>query len=139
MSRLLSEILLVARFATTGTVATAAHFAVAFVAYGGLRVTEVAANALGFGTAVLVSFFGHYYFSFKSLDRPDVVRALGRFVVVASVAFAASNALLLGLVRLGFDWMAMIGAGLLIPAINYLAGRLWAFNRRNVNGPRYAD
>ena len=74
-----------ARFSMVGLLATGIHVAVAWLAYRGLAFAPAAANAAGFVSAFMASYFGHHHWSFRRQGNHDI--HLRRFLVVSLVAF----------------------------------------------------
>lgn len=116
-----------ARFSMVGLLATGIHVAVAWLAYRGLAFAPAAANAAGFVSAFLASYFGHHHWSFRRQGNHDI--HLRRFLVVSLVAFLTSHAITLAVTGwLGFDYgLALLAIVAVVPASTYLASRFWAF------------
>lgn len=89
-----------------------------------------AANAAGFGTAFLVSFFGHRLLSFQDAAI-GVWQSLRRFGATALLGFAVNEGVFVLLLRgLGWpSWPALITALLVAAGQTYLLSRFWAFRR----------
>jgi putative flippase GtrA len=93
-----------------------------------LGVVPLAANVAGFLVAFLVSFAGHERWSFPSVSRGRV-RALWRFLAVASFAFGANEALYWWLLRhtpLSYS-VALVLVLLVVGGMTLGLAKLWAF------------
>ena len=113
-------------FGIIGVLATLTHYGIA-VGVNTLIISNVyCANAVGYSTAVLVSYFGHSHFSFQ------VERSRTRFLkfCVASISTFIASQLVLwilqNLLALG-DNISLFIIVLTIPALSYLVNKLWVF------------
>lgn len=83
------------RFSLIGMAATLVHLLVGItLIHAGWP--PLIANVAAFGTAFLVSFAGHFGYTFSS-ESTSVAASLVRFIVVALLGFAANEAILAGL------------------------------------------
>lgn len=87
---------------------------------------DVAANLMGYGVALTLSFVMNKAWTFKSQGR--TLPELRRFLVVAGIAYAANLATVVALIRLGLDgnWAQVAG----VPPytiVFYLGSRVYAF------------
>ena len=115
------------RFGAVGIGATLTHLATAWATHHGLGLSAFAANLAGFLVAFCVSYFGHFYWSFRLKEGHG--RSLGRFLVVAVTGYALSNVVVWLVVhRWGqsFD-LALLGILMVVPTTSYVLSRLWAF------------
>jgi putative flippase GtrA len=121
------ELVLAGRFGLVGVAATAVHMLVVWLLIEASLLPTLAANLVAFLAAFGVSFAGNYYWTFQSPGSPR--RAIRRFFLISSSAFAANTILLAGLLHAG--WLpptaAAITAAAVIPLITYMASRLWGF------------
>ena len=115
------------RFTLVGLAAACVHIGIVWGLITQLGIEALLANFVAFLTAFIVSFTGQYLWTFRS-DRAWQ-SALKRFFLVSLSGFALNNIALITLLSLEFmsDSHAAILAACIIPAITYLAGRLWAF------------
>lgn len=120
-------------FGAVGVGASLVHIAVAWALISGLQSGVFAANAMGFCTAFLWSYFGHYYLTFRATGPHRA--AFGRFLAVALAGFGINNAVV-------WAWGAVMGsagilaivAGVIIAAGTvFAASNFWAF----ASGPRH--
>lgn len=112
------------RFAAVGALAAATHWVVAVAAVRLWATVPWLANTVGFTAAVLVSYAGHYWWTFGA-SRPHR-EALPRFVLVALAGFASNQALL---------WFALRFTPLpfevaLVLVLVAVAGGTWVLSRR---------
>lgn len=88
------------------------------------------ANALGFGVAFFVSFFGHRRLSFAD-HRVDAWTSLRRFAATALAGFAVNEVVFVALLR-GLHWSAwwaLVAAMAVAAGQTFVLGRFWAFRR----------
>lgn len=93
---------------------------------------DVAANLMGYGVALTLSFVMNKAWTFKSQGR--TLPELRRFLVVAGIAYAANLATVVALIRLGLDgyWAQVAG----VPPytiVFYLGSRVYAFTGHDHN------
>lgn len=122
-----------ARFGTVGLAAAATHVAVftAFIELAGL--VPLVANFIAFCIAALVSFFGHFHWTFR-LQTPAGVwqrqrTALPRFFVVALIGLALNSLAVYAVVDL-LAWPYPYAVPLMIfavPLVVFALSKLWAF------------
>lgn len=126
VTRLSGEAPYVGRYLVVGLAALALHAAVAW----SLVLTDTSvlvANALGFAAGWIVSFLGHYTFTFRA--RVPMRRAFFRFLAITVVLFVASNGIVgLGhsLAVVGDRWLPALGVAI-VPCVSYLLSRLLVF------------
>ncbi|MGV6802930.1 MAG: GtrA family protein [Ruegeria sp.] len=115
------------RFSFVGGLATLLHMAVgSTLIHAGWR--PLLANVVSFVIAFLVSFMGHYGFSFPDHSVP-IAASLRRFIVVAGTGFLINETILAGLLEFS-SFPAIFG--LIISTIaaavfTFFASRNWAF------------
>ena len=127
MTNLGKEVFRIARFGAVGLFATLVHFTVALsMKYLTGTSSVLLMNTCGFLVALVVSFFGHYHFTFSSSQI--YTHAFARFFVVALGAFAASSLciVLTSYAHLPDFWRLFFGV-LIIPIISYLANKKLVF------------
>jgi putative flippase GtrA len=118
------------RFSAIGGVATLLHISIAFLTTYMFNTPVILANTLGFLIAFVLSFTGHYRWTFSL--KGQVTQAMWRFLCVALLAFSA-NLILMHLIHLyspatvmGLRVLVSIG---IMPFVSYTLGRLWAFSQ----------
>ncbi len=119
------------RFGGVGGLATSVHVLSALVSSKVLQLSAQQANLTGFATAVLVSYFAHARFTFRS--ESSSVEQFLRFVVVAFAGLAVSSlTVALCTEKFGLSLVAaMMAVAVLVPASSFLAMRFWVFTRNN--------
>lgn len=122
------------RFGAVGGVGTLVHVAM----FSGLielfDVAPLLANLAAFCTAVGVSFFGHYHWTFADKETfhrevPRVGKAMRRFLIVSLIGLSL-NSLVVYIVDgiLGWSyWYAVVLMITAVPGIVFLLSRFWAF------------
>lgn len=121
------ELLIVFRFTIVGLLATVVHIGIATGLIAFLHIYPVAANAVAFLSAFIVSFIGHFHWSFNHGGYKK--RAFVRFFLVAVSAFALNNVVLIWLLkaRLLSDIVSTVTAVFVIPLFTFILSRFWAF------------
>lgn len=120
-------------FALVGALAALCHFTLLNFGVTRLNLAPWLANIVGFGGAFLVSFYGHYRLTFASEKHVQAalpLYALLRWAAVAVGGFLGNQALyvaLLGLWGNGYFRIAWLVATLIVAALSFLLGKLWAF------------
>jgi len=119
------------RFGVVGLSATMTHAAILWALVEFLHVRPSIATVCGFLVAFNVSYFGHYYFTFRSTEPHD--RALPGFALTAGMG-AVLNWLIF---VIGTDvlncnyWIAFAIAVGTVPIFVFLVSRRLAFERRD--------
>ncbi|GAB3330020.1 GtrA family protein [Bordetella tumulicola] len=115
-------------FVAVGCAAAVTHWLVAVTSVQWLHIPPLAANAIGWLIAFVVSFTGHYRLTFRRLAA-HWVTAARRFFLISACGFLineAAYAWLLHVTRLRYDvLLALILLGLAV--LTFLGSRLWAF------------
>jgi len=119
------------RFAIVGMAATATHVLVMIALVEAASVTPMAGNVLGFLIAVLVSFAGHFYWTFAAPDRRGQAwaGAFRKFVVVALSGLALNSLavyLVVDIYALYYYWAVAIMVTI-VPLVVFLLSKCWAF------------
>ena len=114
------------RFSAVGIASTLTYYVVA-ASLGLIGLPAYGANALGYGSGAVVSFLGHFYFTFEK--RTDHLIYLGRFIVLTVIGFILSNILVFCIVDLiGASFqIAAATIPLIVPIVTWVGGRYWAF------------
>lgn len=117
------------RFVMVGLGATLVHVAV----YAGTielsGAAPLLANALGFATAVTLSFLGHRNWTFRSAPGESGRDALMRFWGVALLGFLLNTffvQLVTGTLRWSYDW-AIPPMVAITPFVTFLLSKFWVF------------
>jgi len=118
------------RFAIVGGTATFVHACSGFIAVDAFGLNGLFANAIGFGCAWWVSFFGHHLFTFQSRANPRI--ALLRFIFHSFAMFAIAFFITaLAVNFLGFiteRFIPVVGATV-VPLISYLSSKFFVFRQ----------
>ncbi len=125
---LLSEIFTALKFSIVGVVATILHLLIALSLVTYYSVHPILANFFAFLCAFMVSFFGHFHWTFSVAIDQRV--ALIKFFAVTMTAFAINNLLLmvlLNVTNLPKQWVVAMAA-MIIPVVTFISSRLWVFN-----------
>ena len=116
-----------ARFCSVGVVATVVHIGVAMMVVAGFGVGPTFAAVIGFAAAFMVSYLGHFRFSFAVSGRyRDYVLKFG----VSSLAsfLLSTTTVWLSTTLFGIDYKPALAAlAIIVPACNYLMNRFWVF------------
>ena len=128
MQMMLAEARRITRFGIVGVAALLTHMAVAYLVLERLTGSAYAASLLGFLVAFCVSFLGHHHFTFA--EGQGYAKTLPRFLAVAVSGFLASLVVLNAVAAYGLPkTVSLMLSILVIPALTYVAARLWAFAR----------
>lgn len=118
------------RFGLVGTLVTGSY---ALVTYSGVRylyLSPQGANLLGCFVAIVLSYTGQKYFTFRSARGHRV--ELPRFLVVCVLAVLASSASVACAQGAGLDYrIGILGAAIVIPLCNFVVLNLWVFATRD--------
>jgi len=116
------------RFGSIGALATIVHWLIAVAAIEVHSIPPLVANVLGWLSAFTVSFFGHFWFTFRGHGAP-MGQSVTRFACVSVLGFAMSTGTFALLIRINPNlygtWLML--TLLTVAAVTYLLGRRWAF------------
>ena len=107
------------RFALVGIAATLVHLTIVWSVIRAGLAPPFLANLIAFLIAFVVSFSGHYYWTFKT--RLPRHHAAARFFLIAVTGFAFNSFVLILIVRQDWmapEWAAVIST-LFVPAITF--------------------
>jgi putative flippase GtrA len=122
-----------ARFGAVGLAATATHAVMfaGFIEFVGLA--PLVANFAAFGIAVLVSFLGHFHWTFRSQTaahgRQQQRAAFVRFAQVALAGLALNSLaviLIVNLLALPYLYALILMVGV-VPLVVFAMSKFWAF------------
>ena len=117
-------------FISTGVLAGLTHWAalLMLVEYAGLA--PLLANIAAWACAFVVSFTGHFRFTFA--DRsPQAWRGAWRFLMVSAIGFLINEAVFAGLLALHVHYALAIVAAMALAAVStYILSANWAFNSK---------
>ena len=133
MNPLLRLALQYARFGTVGIAAAAVHVLMFTASIELAGLAPLVANFVAFAVAVVVSFFGHFRWTFRGHTAGDgwerQCAAFSRFVIVALTGFALNSLAVYVVVNL-LAWpyyyaiILMIAA---VPPLVFALNKFWAF------------
>jgi putative flippase GtrA len=126
-SGLAEELWRLARFFAVGTIATIVHIGVAMIVVAAAGANPTVGAMIGFVAAFMVSYFGHFRFSFAASGRYRDY--LLKFAVSSLASFLLSTAAVwVATAILGIDYKpALIALAIIVPVCNYLVNRFWVF------------
>lgn len=115
------------RFGLVGITATATHITTVLVLVEWSNWGPLWANLFAFLLAVLVSFEGHYHWTFKA--SPPYTSAFPKFLVIALLGLGLNQTILFSVVSLlALDYRLGLAAVIIVvPSITFMANKLWAF------------
>lgn len=117
----------VARFVTVGVIATGVHGVALYMLVENILLEPLVANSFAFLSAVVVSYVGHYRWTYNANSRH--AHTFLKFFTLASMGFAM-NALIMEVTVNTIGLHYLIGfliIVLTIPAATYIVGRYWVF------------
>lgn len=123
------NMLQVMRYGLVGICAASTHGLVAMALFHVLALQPTLSNFAGFMSGAMISYFGSYYFTFKSTDGHR--RSIPRFALVWIIGIAINVGLfqtLLSLYAVPFALNVFI-AIVLTPIAQYLMLKFWAFKQ----------
>jgi putative flippase GtrA len=126
-SGLAEEFWRLARFSAVGAIATVAHIVVAMIVVAAAGANPTVGAMIGFVTAFMISYFGHFRFTFAASGRYRDY--LLKFAVSSLASFMLSTAAVwVATAILGIDYKpALIALAIIVPLCNYLVNRFWVF------------
>jgi putative flippase GtrA len=126
-SGLVGEFWRLARFSVVGGLATVVHIGVAMAAVAAAGASPTVGTMIGFVTAFLFSYIGHFRFTFAAPGRYRDY--LLKFAVSSLASFVLSTGAVWGATAiLGIDYKpALIALAIIVPVCNYLVNRVWVF------------
>lgn len=123
----------VAQFGAVGLSAAVTHVAIFSALLEFEIMPPVAANTVGFAVAFLVSFFGHFKFTFgaqtKDLDRAGQRAAFAKFIAVALIGYLL-NTLAVYLIIDVYNLHYLFSVAVMltvVPAVVFAISKFWAF------------
>lgn len=125
-------LLQVLKFGSVGLAATLTHVGLFVLAVETLGLAPLAANVAAFSVAVLVSFAGHFHWTFRpppDEDRREWTGALARFIAVALFGLTLNSLLVyvtVNMLHLPYLVAAALMASV-VPVFLFLLSRFWAF------------
>lgn len=119
-------------FIIVGCAAAATHWLVAVCCIALLNLLPSLANLVGWSIAVVVSFSGHYWLTFRHQQKA-LGSAIRRFLIISASGFAINEFAFVSLLRLT-DIPYYVLLALILIAIAFLTfvfSRYWAFSDKS--------
>ncbi len=118
------------RFGLVGAVATGVHLVSALVYHHIFGLTPLVANACAFMTAWAVSYFGNWVWTFGAVTAHN--QSAPRYLAVALAGFVLNQTIVYITANLWSWplWAALIPVVMIVPLVNFLASRFWAYRVR---------
>ena len=116
------------RFGVVGVTATIVHVGMVVLLVEVLGLAPIWANALGFLTALPVSYVGNFHWTFGAEGQHR--RRIPRFAFTQTSGLAGSQAIMFLVVDvMGLHYgIALATAVAIVPASTYLMSRIWVFS-----------
>jgi putative flippase GtrA len=126
-SGLVGEFWQLLRFSAVGALATVVHIGVAMGVVAAAGISPTVGSMIGFVAAFVVSYLGHFRFTFAVPGRYRDY--LLKFAVSSLASFLLSTgAVWVATAILGIDYKpALIALAIIVPFCNYLVNRFWVF------------
>lgn len=123
----------IARFLVVGLANTCVGLVIIFVSLR-LGAADVTANALGYGTGLIVSFFGNKKWAFRHTGA--IWPAFLRFMLVFAVAYGSNLATTLMMLRLlgNGSFVAQVAGMIPYTILSFLGSHLIAFKPQKQSG-----
>lgn len=114
------------RFAIVGVVVTASYSSVAYAGLAWLRLSPIMSSVLACSAAIVVSYLGQKYFTFRSTVGHQL--ELPKFLAACMIAVVASTVCLSVVTHAGWDFrIAILISALVLPLCNFTVMNLWVF------------
>ncbi len=123
------EIFLAYRFIMVGLIATITHIFFVLWLFINSPLNVYVANICAFFIAFLVSFLGHYFWTFNG--KAKFISALYKMLVVSFSAFFLNMIMLTFFIKffLFHQETAALAAALIVPLLSFFGMRLWIFSK----------
>ncbi len=128
--RWLHEAFTVLRFGIVGILATLVHYGTLTSLLSLAGMGPVPSNFIAYVLAVVVSFAGHHYWTYRASG--PVIVSFVKFLGASFAAFLVSTLLLVALLHVQTPKaIAAFLAVAIVPVITFVAFRLWVFRQRH--------
>ena len=123
------------RFGVIGVVATAVHVGMVVFLVEVPRLTPVWANVFAFLTALPVSYFGNFHWTFAAEGQHG--RRVPRFVFTQTLGFASSQTIMFVVVEVMrlYYGIALAAVVMTVPLMSFLLSRMWVFSQAQPGKP----
>jgi putative flippase GtrA len=127
------------RFGAVGLVATLTHALLFVLLMETARIPALAANLAAFSMAVVVSFLGHFYWTFRETGGYgsslfQQTNALLKFATVAVIGFSINSVAIfitVDVLLLSYYYAVVIMVGI-VPPMVFVISKHWAFAEQRV-------
>jgi len=119
------------RFGSVGAAATVVHLGVAWLAVRSVGMRPLAGNLVGYIPALILSYLGHAFWTFKR--RGNHARSFAKFWVVSIGTFFLSILTILVMVSWqgwAIEWALLINL-FVLPLSSWLLNRIWVFQPKD--------
>lgn len=119
-------------FCLIGAAAAAVHFCCLFILVHFIKLSPESANPIAFLFAFIISFCGHFQFTFRK-SRQKWLSSLWRWFFSSIVGFGLNQLLfMLGLIWCGDQayWWLWFIVTVLVTGITFILGKFWAFRAK---------
>ena len=101
-------------------------------------ISVLISNSLAYSIAVVVSFVGHYYWTFP--EKSSVWGALYRFVPASLLIFGVNNFVLAFLIdlKLANEYWSVLFSQSVIPVTSFIINKKIVFKSENKDAPYYS-
>lgn len=114
------------RFGIVGLVVTGSYAGTTYICVRWLGFNAVGAGLLGCAAAIVVSYLGQKYFTFRSDGAHRI--ELPKFLVACLIAVAVSSACMWAVDHRGLDYrLGILISAILLPVCNFTVMNLWVF------------
>ena len=115
------------RFVVVGLGAAFVHLAVVKILLTLNTVGPLIANTIGFGTAVNISFLGHYHWTFRAKGAYRIT--FFKFLLSSMILYASNTIVLAIFLQLAIfsSFGSILCANLAIPLVSFLLAKFWIF------------
>ena len=117
----------IARFGTVGVIATGVHGLALYILVENALLNPLVANSFAFLLAVIVSYVGHYRWTYNANSKH--IHTFAKFFILASSGFVM-NALIMEVTANIIGLHYLIGFTIIVltvPVATYVIGRHWVF------------
>lgn len=116
------------RFALIGAATTSVHVCIAVILIELIKMPYLWANFFAFTAALLLSFFGHYHWTFSA--NAGYIYSFPRFAATAITGLIINQTIMFSAVDIfGVDYkIGLLMVAIFVPLTVFLFSKLWAFN-----------
>jgi putative flippase GtrA len=118
-------------FFIVGCAAAGTHWLCAVTSVGMFDIHPPLANFIGWSIAVMVSFLGHYFFTFRHQEK-SFVPAIRRFLIISICGFVMNELMFLYFLKhtiIPYYWLLAMVL-IVIAVLTFMFSRYWAFDHK---------